>query len=226
LATDVTIISDKPKMKNTLKISGFSLLFMLLFFGVVFKMAKADTTNTVLSNLITPSSQEDSTTIDQRLAARRPKVQLSATDKASIAAKCSLAQTAINDRRTKDTKAAAIRLETYNNLVKRLTFLVDNLSSQGSDASELLNAENYFVASINNYLADAGKYKTAMDDLVVMDCKTDPTGFKATLLEARQTRAQLNTDVASVKNNLANLRKSLGNARQNLIKHPVKGTKN
>jgi hypothetical protein len=212
-------------MKNTLKIAALSLLCLTLLCGVVFQVARADTTNTVLSNLISAGSDEDSTTLEQRLAARRPKVQLSAADKASIAAKCSLAQTAINDRRTKDTKAAGIRLQTYNELVKRLTFLVDNLSGQGSDASELLNAQNYFVASINSYLTDAGKYKTAMDDLVIMDCRTDPAGFKASLIEARQLRGQLNTDVTNVKKNLSNLQKSLGNARQNLIKHP-KGTKN
>jgi hypothetical protein len=212
-------------MKNTLKIAALSLLCLVIVGGLVFKAARADTTNTVLSNLITPSSDEDSTTLEQRLAARRPKVQLSAADKASIAAKCSLAQTAINDRRTKDTKAAAIRLQTYNELVKRLTFLVDNMSSQGSDASELLNAQNYFVASINSYLTDAGKYKTAMDDLVIMDCKTDPAGFKASLMEARQLRTQLNIDVSNIKKNLANLQKSLANARQALIKNP-KGSKN
>jgi hypothetical protein len=212
-------------MKNTLKIAALSLLCLVIVGGLVFKAARADTTNTVLSNLITPSSDEDSTTLEQRLAARRPKVQLSAADKASIAAKCSLAQTAINDRRTKDTKAAAIRLQTYNELVKRLTFLVDNMSSQGSDASELLNAQNYFVASINSYLTDAGKYKTAMDDLVIMDCKSDPAGFKASLTEARQLRTQLNTDVSNIKKNLANLQKSLANARQALIKNP-KGSKN
>ena len=205
-------------MKNVLKRTVISLLSIAAVFAVFLNVARAETTNTVLSSLITPNSQEDSTTIDERLAARRPKVQLSAADKSSIAAKCSLAQTAVNDRKTKDTKAASIRLQTYNELVKRLTFLVDNLSSQGSDATELLNAQNYFVASINNYLNDAQTYKTAMDDLVVMDCQKDPAGFRATLTEARDLRAKLGPDVTTIKNNLANLQKSLGDTRQALIK--------
>jgi len=209
-------------MKNVLKKSGISILSVAAVFAVLFNVVQAESTNTVLSSLITPTSQEDSTTIDQRLAARRPKVQLSAADKAKIAAKCDLAQTAVNDRKTKDTKAAAIRLDTYNELVKRLTFLVDNLSAQGNDASELMNAQSYFVASINSYLTDAQNYKTAMDDLVVMDCKADPVGFKATLEEARKDRAKLIPDVAAIKNNLSNLQKSLANARQDLITHKGK----
>ena len=204
-------------MKNVLKRSAISLMCAAAVFAVFLNVARAETTNTVLSSLITPDSQEDSTTIDQRLAARRPKVQLSAADKQNIAAKCALAQTVINDRKTKDTKAASIRLQTYNELVKRLTFLVDNLSSQGSNASELLNAQNYFVASINNYLNDAQSYKTAMDDLVIMDCQSDPAGFRATLNEARVDRAKLGPDVATIKNNLSNLQKSLGDSRQALI---------
>jgi hypothetical protein len=60
---------------------------------------------------------------------------------------------------------------------------------------------------------------------VVMDCKTDPAGFKASLSEARQLRGQLNTDVSNVKKNLSNLQKSLADSRQILIKHPPKGSK-
>jgi hypothetical protein len=209
-------------MKNLLKKSIPSLLSAAIICMTFFSVAKADSTNTVLSGLITPPSQEANTTIDQRMAARHPKVQLSAADKADIAAKCSLAQSAVNDRRTKDVKAAAIRLQTYNELVQRLTFLVDNLSSQGNDASQLLNAQNYFVATINNYLSDAENYKTAMDDLVNMDCKADPAGFRATLEEARTLRAKTGTDVAAVKNNLSNLQKNLASARQALITHTGK----
>ena len=204
-------------MKNGLKKTLFSLLSAAVVFTVFFSVAKAETTNTVLSGLITPTSQEDTTTMEQRLAARRAKVQLSAADKVSIASKCSLAQTAVNDRKNKDSKAAAIRLQTYNELVKRLTFLVDNLSSQGDDASQLLNAQNYFVASINSYLSDAETYKVAMDDLVTMDCKADPAGFRASLIEARTLRAKLATDATAVKGNLTNLQKNLANARQGLI---------
>lgn len=211
-------------MKTVLKKIAPSLLCAIVVMVVVLNVAYADTTNTVLSSLITPTSPEDSTTLDQRLAARRAKVQLSAADKASIAAKCSLAQTALGDRKTKDTKAAAIRLQTYNELVRRLTFLVDNLSSQGNNAQELLNAQSYFVASINNYLNDAENYKVDMDDLVIMDCKSDPAGFRASLTDARTMRAKLGPDVAAVKGNLGNLQKALGNARQELITHPGKKT--
>jgi hypothetical protein len=77
------------------------------------------------------------------------------------------------------------------------------------------------VASINTYLKDAEAYKTAMDDAIIVECKTDPEGFKASLSEARQLRGVLGPDVNAVKSNLAALRQALSDERQLLIKTPA-----
>jgi hypothetical protein len=185
--------------------------------------ARADTSNTVLSNLITPNSPEDTTTIEQRLSQRKAtyKSQLALTNNPSVAAKCELAQSPLIDVRTKTTKAAAVRLQAYNGLTKRLSFLVDNLSSQGIDPTELSNAQNTFVAAINTYLNDAENYKTALDDSITVDCKNDPSGFMASVLDARKWRAQLGPDVVAVKATQSTLRKALSDERQLLIKNPT-----
>ncbi|MDB5161063.1 MAG: hypothetical protein JWO96_443 [Candidatus Saccharibacteria bacterium] len=198
---------------------------VLLSAAILAGSAHADT-NAVLATLVTPASPEDTTTIDQRLAARKIayKDQLPSDQNASIAAKCTLAQTALADIKTKDVKAAAIRLEAYSALAKRLSYLVDNLSSQGVDATALLNAQNKFVISLNTYIVDAGNYKAAIDDAVNVDCKKDPAGFRASLLETRKLRTLLATDVASAKSNLSSLRKAASDERQLLIKNPGKVT--
>lgn len=176
----------------------------------------------VLANLVVPASPEDTSTLDQRLAARKAayKSMLPAAANAAIATKCSLAQSAIADIKTKDAKAAAIRFDAYDSLSTRLSYLVDNLSSQGVDASKLLSAQNKFVGAINVYLIDASKYRAAIDDTVTVECVKDPAGFKASLLETRQLRSKLATDVAAVKATTADLRKALSSERQILIKNP------
>jgi len=113
------------------------------------------------------------------------------------------------DRRTKDQKAAATRLQAYNDLTKRLANLVDNLSSQGVDATELSKAQNQFITDINTYLNDAENYKAAMDDAITIDCKGDPAGFKASVLDARTWRAKLGPDVAQIKKDQTPLAKAL-----------------
>jgi hypothetical protein len=191
----------------------------LLLIGV--GVARADH-GEVLANLVVPQSKEDTTTIDQRLAARKLtyKSMLPASANAAIAAKCVLSQSAIAEVKTKDAKAASIRFDAYNKLATRLSYLVDNLSSQGVDASGLLDAQNKFVGAINTYLVDASDYKTAIDDSVTIDCKKDPTGFKASLLETRVLRTKLASDVAVVNASTSELRKALSTERQILIKNP------
>jgi len=211
-------------MKNPfVKYLSALLLGAVISVTVVFSVAKADSSATVLADLTTPTSLEDTTTLSQRLLQRRSvlKIQLSPAEKSSLVSKCVLSQSALTDVRTKDRKAAAIRLQSYSDLSKKLSFLVDNLSAQGVDASQLLTGQNKFVGAINTYLKDAEAYKTAVDDAIVMDCKSDPEGFRASVNEARQLRATLSTDVSSVKTNLSGLRTVLSDERQLLIKTPA-----
>jgi hypothetical protein len=208
-------------MKNLKQKSGVvaAALAALLLIGV--GVARADN-GEVLANLVVPPSREDTTTIDQRLADLKNtyKAQLPAANNANIVAKCTLAQSAIAEVKTKDTKAAAIRFDAYSSLAKQLSYLVDNLSGQSVDASVLLDAQNKFVGAINTYLVDASNYKTAIDDAVTVECRQDPAGFRATLLEARRLRGQLTSDVAAVKATTSDLRKAISTERQILIKNP------
>lgn len=196
---------------------SLAVIILMTAVGVV----RADN-GAVLANLVVPASPEDTSTIEQRLAARKAsfKSMLPVAANASIVAKCSLAQSAIAEVKTKDVKAATIRFEAYDSLATQLSYLVDNLSSQGVDASGLLTAQNKFVTAINTYLVDASKYKAAIDDAVVVDCQKDPAGFKASLLETRQLRSKLATDVAAVKATTSDVRKALSAERQILIKNP------
>lgn len=189
----------------------------------VFSGAKADSPPAVLSDLSVPTSLEDTSTIDQRLTARRSifKIQLLAAEKANLVSKCTLSQSALTDLRTKDRKAANIRFQTYSDLSKKLSFLVDDLSAQGVDASKLLASQNKFASSINNYLKDAEAYKTAVDDAINSDCKSNPEGFKASVLEARQLRNTLNTDASSIKALVPEVRAALSDERQLVIKTPL-----
>jgi chorismate mutase len=214
------LLLRESKMKNwlpKLKILTLPLLFFSCL--AVAGIAKADT---VPTNLLTPVSPEDTSTIDQRLAARKVefKAQITAVDIARLPAKCVLSQTALTDVRNKDNKAAAIRQDAYSLLATRLSYLVDNLSSQSVDASELLNAQNSFVTAVNTYSVDAGYYKAAMDDAINVSCKDDPAAFKASLLDARAYRAQLAKDVAAIKANMKPVNQALSDERQVLIKNP------
>lgn len=194
----------------------------LVSLTVIFGIARADSTPVVLANLQIPTSPEDTSSIDQRVAARIAsyKVSLTASEKASLISKCVLAQSALTDVKAKDQKAEAQRLQTYSDLAKKMSYLVDNLSAQGVDASELLSSQNKFVVAINTYLLDVENYKAAMDDAINVGCQNEPEGFMASVDDARQLRGRARSDISSIKAQLPAINKALSDERQLVIKTP------
>ncbi|HET9850100.1 MAG TPA: hypothetical protein VFP35_00505 [Candidatus Saccharimonadales bacterium] len=203
-----------PAKNHLLTITSF-LCILVIGAGAVY----ADSLNPVLSSPITPTSLEGTTTIDQRLVSRKNtyRTQLAGINSVNLAGKCVLAQSAITDVRSKDTKDEADRVQTYSSLVTRLSFLVDNLSAQGVDATSLLAAENQFTGLVNTYMNDAENYKAAIDDSITIDCKSDPIGFMASVLDARKWRTQLGVDASAIKKDQTSLVKALSTERQLLI---------
>lgn len=180
----------------------------------------ATTSNSSLGPLVAPNDPEQSTTLSQRVDQRKnaTKVRLSASQANNIAQKCVTAQTGLQQIGAKDKAAAQTRTQTYSALATQLTNTVDQLQRQNVDTASLQTVQTQFNNSINQYLSDNATYKAAMDDAVVMDCASDPTGFEATLQTARQLRAQLASDAAKVKAILPQLTQDLNNAKEALIK--------
>jgi hypothetical protein len=157
------------------------------------------------------------------VAARKStyKAQLNVS-MAKVVSNCNLAQTALTPIRAKEAGARNTRTQTYTVLATRLSNMVQNLGSQSTDASALISAQKLFNDSVNRYIADAQYYRTAMDDLVAVDCTSDAPGFMATLLDARAYRAKLATDVAAIKATVPPLQNALNTTEQAIIKKKAK----
>ena len=59
--------------------------------------------------------------------------------------------------------------------------------------------------------------RTAMNDLVVMECASDPAGFKATILDARSLRIKMAENSSAIKASLPPLQKALEETKQKII---------
>lgn len=208
------LINKKPS------IYAAAILATIVCGGAVYAANTGAVTTT--SPIITPADPQTSTTIEQRIAQRKAaaRIQQNAARADQIVAKCTLAQNAIGQIRTKDTKVRVTRNQAYTSLANRLNTVVINLGNQGVNASELFAKQKQFNDAINKYLATAMEYKTAVDDLVNMDCKADPAGFESTLSHVRNLRTQLAAEAAEIKaqlgpliDALTNVKKQLGNSR-------------
>jgi len=192
-------------------------VFSIIIFGGAVYAANTGAVTTT-SPIITPADPQATTTIEQRIAQRKAaaRIQQSSARVEQLVAKCTLAQNAIGQLRTKDTKVRVTRNQAYTGLANRLNAVVINLGNQGVNASELFAKQKQFNESINKYLATSMEYKTAVDDLVNMDCKADTNGFESTLATVRSLRTQLAAEAGAIKAQLGPLIDALTNVKKQL----------
>lgn len=147
------------------------------------------------------SSVSVSSSMEERIAQSKAtlKLQLSTAQNQKIAQKCSAAQTIIKNVEASYKISADKRQQVYTDLSTQITTDIRKLQSQGEDIISLKAAQEQFDASISYYLADTSTYKTALDDIVNMDCAKDPLGFESVLTNARQIKTKLAADAAQIK---------------------------
>jgi hypothetical protein len=125
-------------------------------------------------------------------------------EKKHISDKCVSAQEIVKKKQDDNNAAETSHLEIYNTIVTNLQALSTTLASKGV-AVKTLNIE---IASlqltIKNYIADDSAYKQALNDLALLDCKTDPVAFKATLEDARTKQKIVLSDAVAIRSYLSN----------------------
>ncbi|MBI5906834.1 hypothetical protein HY857_02160 [Candidatus Saccharibacteria bacterium] len=170
--------------------------------------------------LVEPADTSQTTTKDQRISQRKTelKAQISEQSLKTLAQKCKKVQKTIAAIKTKDEKALIIRHDFYTSSANKLNYIVDNLKKQNISSTALEAAGQPFGVAVNKYLSDARAYKAAIDDLASMDCTKDTTGFRATILSAQQLRAQLASDVATIKNTFTQIKAAVEQAKTKLPK--------
>lgn len=168
--------------------------------------------------LVEPANPEESTTRDQRVAERKAAftVQIDQQSVRTLAARCEKTQKVLVALKDKDAKVLTARHDTYTNSVDKLNFIIKNLKSRNINSTAMEISRQQFIVATNKYIADAGNYKTALDDLAQLDCSKDLTGFKATILSARQLRSQLAVDVKNVKATYTQVKSAVDLAKQAL----------
>jgi len=127
------------------------------------------------------------------------KLNLAAAEKLKIEDKCEGAQKNVGKVKSKLDNIANIRGKSYEALSKRVDNLVTRLKAQGVDTTDLENERVQLGAKITQVKTDITAYRQTMADIAGMTCKSDPTGFKALLTQARTQRDTIATDAKAIK---------------------------
>jgi hypothetical protein len=191
------------------------LAFVILTGGVVWAATSPND-----SSSATTTEPTQTTTLPDRIALRVAtyKVSLSTTQQKAVASKCVVVQAKLKSIQTKDLTSFKERQATYTELTTKLNSTIDNLKSQSLDSSELRTVAGKFDSAVSQYTNDAASYTTTLEDIISMDCGSGPTGFEATLLDARLLRTQLSKDAQLIKDSSVAVTENLNNTKQELTK--------
>lgn len=105
--------------------------------------------------------------------------------KARIAARCVPAQAQVKSHTTKNKKAADVRTTAYDTIVSNLEDVATSSAAKGADVTALEASITTLQANIETFKTANTAYQQTLTDLSLIDCKTDPTAFKAALEVAR-----------------------------------------
>ncbi len=110
-----------------------------------------------------------------------------------IKLRCVVAQTRLKLLAVRITTVKTTRTQLYNNLIDKLTALSTKLQTAGLDVTTLNTQITALQSKVTTFNTNLTNYKQAVADLATMDCKSDPTAFKASLETARSLRLTLFT---------------------------------
>lgn len=153
------------------------------------------------------------------------KVNLSATLKLHIKAKCVGSQGVVGKLHTRFGNSITVRTQAYTELSKNLDKLVTKLQAKGVDTTQLETDITTLKSKIATYTNDLAAYKQTLVDLKSVDCKSDPDAFQAALEAARAAHQTLLDDVVGIKTYLKDtIKPALETIRSSLEKEESNNT--
>lgn len=179
--------------------------------------ASSTTTNTTTSTPAaspttkTTTSAADLKALADRLAKRKAdlKLKLTSAETLRLQTKCVAAQTTLGTLKERINTIDTNRTAAYKSITDNLTSLSEKLKNKSVDTTAFDADLATLQTKFNTFATDLATYKQAVADLVIVDCKADPDGFKASLETARTSVAQVNKDAVAVRSYLNDTLKPL-----------------
>jgi hypothetical protein len=178
---------------------GITVLMLAILTTPLTVMAQEDVTTTnedttvvqPLSEDVTAESRE--TKRNERIEALKQKAKdrLSQTEEKRIQNKCRSAQVIVDKLQTRLNTVVEKRREKYTSLTSKLNELTVKLQASGVDTTELETAIAELDITISTAIVSIETYNTNLSDLAVLECESNPEGFKLMLSEARKNRAEV-----------------------------------
>jgi hypothetical protein len=164
-------------------------------------------------------SAEFKAKLEARLKARKETMaaKIAAYQQKRIQSRCKASQSLINKVSEKASAAKTSRDEIYNNMTKNALKLSDRMKENGQDTALLDKNIEELNMLIDKFKTDLKEMRQAAQDLTVMDCVADPSGFTSSLEVLRQAREDVTKDSQAIRDYIKNnLKPTLQDIRNNI----------
>lgn len=160
--------------------------------------AQVETTTT---DVPTTTATDDSAGRVTRLEAYKKSLKeaLTAAAKARIIERCVAAQVMVKTKVTNNAATTTARTNAYDAIVKSLQSVVTAGKAKNIDVSELEAEITAMQAKIVTFQTANTAFQQALTDVGALDCKTDPTAFKAALETARTDQVAVFTSAKDIR---------------------------
>lgn len=138
--------------------------------------------------LAIPADAPAGSTAEQRLQQRKKEqnVQLDSKEILRVTGRCINAQNTIRGVQDKLSPVIKNRAAVYKRIDAKLWIVIGQLKLADKDTFKLEQQRAEFTKQVAIFDNLVLQYKQTLDDLVVMNCKADPTGFIAQVRTARE----------------------------------------
>jgi hypothetical protein len=159
---------------------------------------------TTAENTDKTTTTDDSSGRTSRIDAykKNAKETLTAEAKARISARCVAAQAVVKNKIANNETITTTRETAYEEIIGNLQGVVTAASAQTADVADLQANISVLQAKIVSFKTANTTYQQALTDLNLMDCKADPSAFKATLQAAREDQLAVFTSAKDIRNYL------------------------
>lgn len=140
-----------------------------------------------------PALTPAASSFDQRLAQRKAERNITLDEKTQkrLESACVNAQNKVRALQHKTTAALDKRAKVYRQMDAKLWIITGKLKLAEKDTFNLEKQRSTLAKKSEEFEATSKQYQQVLDDIVVVNCKADPAGFKALVDTARLYRVQL-----------------------------------
>lgn len=194
-------------MRRAIFISGFLVLAFFIPFATTFAEDNNDSNDNITQ------------TRDQRLqsAVTSQSLVLDDSYRHNVVVRCQNSQSILRGVQEQSANATRTREAVYSEIIKDVRAIKIRMARQGSDASEADLFLGRMQESLDQFTLNANQYALSLDDVVSVDCQTNPEQFMAGLVVMRSHRLKVSNSadklhsivVNSIKDTFTPLKKRL-----------------